>query len=80
MENLLLCIPKNQLIYDYMREIYEYAEQSGENPVNGFIGNTQDTLFNCDFYVIPNTYNDLVQFKQDYYDKTITIDNMQKYQ
>lgn len=78
--DLLLCIPKDQETYNYMSEIYVYINQSGENPINGFLSDVTDTDVNCDFYIIPDTYNNFEDFKQDYYDKTITIDNMQKYQ
>lgn len=80
METRLLCIPKNQSTYEHMVETYEFCEQSGENPINGFIGHIFDIFFNCDFYIIPSTYEDLDDFKEDYYNHTITIDNMQKYQ
>jgi hypothetical protein len=81
MENMIFYVAASEAEYNKVIELYAPITQTGENPIFGIIvPEFEYEAWSGDFYIIPDTYNNLEDFKQDYYYKTITIDNMQKYQ
>lgn len=80
MNNFFLCIAKDEDTYNHLRELNIPVFQNDENPINGFIGSIEDTDTNCDFYVIPEQYNNNIEaFIEEYFNKILTINDMQIY-
>lgn len=80
METFLLCIPNDNDTYNYLKELYIFVNQDSDNSVDGFILYEYDSSINGVFYIIPSQYyEDFDSFISDYYNKVLTINDLQIY-